>query len=74
MDAGIVGALIGIGIMAGCSLFYYLYDLYSKKHITKESKITVVVFQNPTISSETPSVLVRTPSHKKLKEFLPPSL
>ena len=73
MDAGGVGALIGVSVMVGGCIFCYVYELYKKQIERKNSlekvieKISVVV-QNPT-----PVSLVRNSSHKKLSEILPSS-
>jgi hypothetical protein len=74
MDAGALGALIGVGVMVAIYIFYYFHDLYEKrkeKLMKKVSPETVpkIVVQNP--MTEMTPILIKKPSHKKLNEFLP---
>ncbi len=77
MDAGGLGALIGVSFMAGFCLFYYFYDLYNKRKDNQQpiekiiAKIPEVVVDNPLQTENTP-ILIKKPSHKKLNEYIPP--
>ncbi len=68
MDAGGLGALIGVGVMVGVYILYYFHDLFEKrkeivmKKVYQES-IPKIVIENP--------ILIKKPSHKKLNDFLP---
>jgi hypothetical protein len=73
MDAGGLGALIGVSFMAGFCLFYYFYDLYNKRKDNQQpiEKLMEVIVDNPLNTENTP-ILIKKPSHKKLNEYIPP--
>ncbi len=73
MDAGGLGALIGVSFMAGFCLFYYFYDLYNKRKDNQQpiEKLMEVIVDNPLKTENTP-ILIKKPSHKKLNEYIPP--
>ena len=70
MDAGVVGALIGLGIMAVGGASLYLYDIY-KKYSSKKISQVVAVVQKSSMSatSESPVSWVRAPLHEILPSF-----
>jgi hypothetical protein len=72
MDPAGAGALIGVSVLVGGYLFYYFCELYSKRKKVRKPKLAKLLEAIPNKSETTP-ILVRNPSHKKLKEFLPPS-
>lgn len=70
MDAGGLGALIGVSFMAGICIITYLYDLYIKKKEKRKVIVSEILVVNPIVTQENP-ILIKKTSHKKLNEFLP---
>ncbi len=70
MDAGGLGALIGVSFMAGICIITYLYDLYNKRKEKIKFILQETVVVNPIVTEGNP-ILMKKASHKKLNEFLP---
>jgi hypothetical protein len=59
MDAGALGALIGVGVMVAIYIFYYFHDIYTKR----KEEVPQILVSNP--------ILVKKSSHTKMNEVLP---
>jgi hypothetical protein len=70
MDAGGLGALIGVSFMAGICIVTYLYDLYNKRKEKPKLILPEILIVHPIVTEENP-ILMKKASHKKLNEFLP---